>query len=233
MEIVTSSQSFEKAIPGAKRIKPSARANVLLIIGALSMIIDHIGVIFFPQITFMRVIGRLALPIFAYGVAQGYHHTSSLSKYIRRLLIFGLIAQVPFIFVLDAYTLNILFTFVVSLLLIFTIEKQKYFLAVLVFALSVFAPLEYGLYGVLMVVLFYFLRSKKLANALALTLLTIGHFIVHGFIIQTFAIVGVVFALYYPFKNISFNLPRYFFYWFYPSHLAILLLIRNIMDFSS
>ena len=51
--------------------------NALKIIGAVSMFIDHVGVLFFPRVLFLRIIGRLAFPIFAYLIAEGCRHTNN------------------------------------------------------------------------------------------------------------------------------------------------------------
>ena len=56
--------------------------NVLKIIALITMLIDHIGCIFFPNIIVFRVIGRLSYPIFAMFIAEGYYYTKSRKKYV-------------------------------------------------------------------------------------------------------------------------------------------------------
>lgn len=71
---------------------PKKRHNeILKVIVITSMLIDHIGLVFFPEITFMRILGRIAFPIFAFQIAKGYVHTSSKFNYLYRLLIFAAI----------------------------------------------------------------------------------------------------------------------------------------------
>ena len=70
-------------------------AFTLKIIALVSMFIDHIGVVIFPQYFILRVIGRLAFPIFVYLVAEGFRHTRSPGKFLMRLGVFAIISE-PF-----------------------------------------------------------------------------------------------------------------------------------------
>lgn len=95
--------------------------NQLKIIAVFLMIIDHIGLVFFPQYKIFRIIGRLAFPIFAFCVAEGYMHTHSRKKYILTLLLFAVLSEIPYdlmvsgkIFSLNRQ--NVLWTFLISLL---------------------------------------------------------------------------------------------------------------------
>lgn len=78
--------------------KAEYRNDVLKIIAMATMLIDHVGYMFFPGDMMFRTIGRLAFPIFAYQIAVGYSKTSNLKKYVERLLIFALITQIPYSF---------------------------------------------------------------------------------------------------------------------------------------
>ena len=102
--------------------------NVLKTIACLSMLIDHIGFIFFPSEEIFRAIGRLAFPIFAYFIGEGCRYTSSRLKYFLRVSILGVLCQVVYIIeyiirdgrfnaYCDCFYLNILITFSFSILL--------------------------------------------------------------------------------------------------------------------
>lgn len=72
----------------------------LKMIAIISMLIDHIGVVFIPydsqlHIVF-RSIGRLAFPIFVFLIVEGFHHTHNIKKYLMRLGIFAFISEIPF-----------------------------------------------------------------------------------------------------------------------------------------
>ena len=72
-------------------------AFVLKIIAIITMFIDHIGYIFSNgKISYFNYIGRLAFPIFAFQISEGYLHTKNLKKYFLRLFLFALISQIPF-----------------------------------------------------------------------------------------------------------------------------------------
>ncbi|NLC03985.1 MAG: TraX protein, partial [Tissierellia bacterium] len=69
---------------------------ILKIIALISMVIDHYGAIFQSGIDIYRIIGRLAFPIYAFLLVEGYTHTRDVKKYGRRLLIFALVSELPF-----------------------------------------------------------------------------------------------------------------------------------------
>ena len=58
--------------------------NALKIIAAVAMLIDHVGIMFFPTVAIYRIIGRLSFPIFAFMIVEGYFHTKNLKKYVLR-----------------------------------------------------------------------------------------------------------------------------------------------------
>ena len=57
------------------------------------MLIDHMGAIFFPQYRVMRVIGRIAFPIYAYCLTVGCVYTHDMLRYVQRIVLLALIAQ--------------------------------------------------------------------------------------------------------------------------------------------
>ena len=69
-------------------------STVLKLIGIASMTIDHIGYFIFPQYTILRVIGRLAYPIFAYMIAEGCRYTKNKKRYLGTMLGMALICTV-------------------------------------------------------------------------------------------------------------------------------------------
>lgn len=95
-------------------MKSTQRNDVLKLIALLTMLVDHIGYLFYPHMMIFRTIGRIAFPIFAYQIAEGYQHTSDRLAYSKRLAIFGVISAVPYAFFnpqlsFDPYTMNIMF----------------------------------------------------------------------------------------------------------------------------
>ncbi|HZX46166.1 MAG TPA: TraX family protein [Clostridia bacterium] len=105
----------EKTVPAERQ-----RNDALKLVAMITMLIDHVGYMFFPQYSVFRSVGRLAFPIFAYLLSVGYEKTSSLKNYAGRLLLFGLISQVPYSFFspgleFEPLKLNIMFTLLAGL----------------------------------------------------------------------------------------------------------------------
>ena len=69
---------------------------VLKIIALISMFCDHFGDAFVKHFSFLNLIGRIAFPIFAFQISEGFSHTHNLKNYFIRLGAFALISQIPF-----------------------------------------------------------------------------------------------------------------------------------------
>lgn len=159
----------------------------LKIIAIISMLIDHLGDAWFKQTTVMNVIGRIAFPIFAFQISEGYIYTKNLKKYFFRLFIFALLSQIPFMLFRSTFTtdfaLNIFFTLSFGLFTIFLYDKLinnsfslmknikienffKHFFAILclliIGILAEVAKFDYGFYGILIIFLFYVFRNNKI-----------------------------------------------------------------------
>lgn len=100
-------------------------SNRIKLIACISMLIDHIGLILFPQIEIFRWIGRLAMPLFAFCIAEGCRYTKNRTRYFLRMFLLGVGCQAFYTVeqllsggVRSVY-LNILFTFSFSALLCF------------------------------------------------------------------------------------------------------------------
>ena len=92
------------------------------IIAAAAMLADHAGMILFPDAIWLRIIGRLALPLYALCIAEGFRHTRNRRAYFLRIFALGAICQVAYIFVSDSLYLGILITFSISILLLFFLD---------------------------------------------------------------------------------------------------------------
>lgn len=135
------------------------------LIAITAMVIDHIGLFFFPQILVFRIVGRLAFPLFAWLIANGAYYSKNVKKYLVRLFFFALVAQIPFIIInrlIDPsfWELNVLFTLFLGLSTIFLIDKSKNVVSacLIIMLNALIASLfntEYGALGVLAVVIFY------------------------------------------------------------------------------
>ena len=101
--------------------------NALKIIGAIAMLIDHIGFMFFPDVIVFRLIGRLAFPIFALMISEGAKYTKNKLRYFLTIFLLGVICQVVYYFS-DNHSLymSILITFSISILIIYLLQFIKY-----------------------------------------------------------------------------------------------------------
>lgn len=78
-----------------KTVRLSRETDLLKLVAIMAMLIDHLGAALFPQAIEMRIIGRIAFPLFCYTLAAGCCFTRSMGKYALRLLLAALISQ-PF-----------------------------------------------------------------------------------------------------------------------------------------
>lgn len=218
--------------------------NVLKIIAVISMLIDHIGAYIFPDAYWLRCIGRLAFPIFAFFIAEGMRYTRSRKRYVLTLLVFAIISQIPYGFLREFYYLNILFTFLIAIFAIFLIENYKknetlymiYLLllgSVLLFV-EFLNIVDYGIFGVLLILVFYFVKDKKLSlslGAACLVLLTLKMMLFAGFTlrstVQFLSILSLLLLYFYNGNKGKVNL-KWLFYIFYPLHLLVILIITLI-----
>ena len=99
--------------------------NALKIIAAVTMLIDHFGMIFFPQEVIFRIIGRLAFPIFSFMISEGARYTKNKLKYILTVGILGVACQIPMIILFNDFHWNVLVTFTISLGLIYLLDWFK------------------------------------------------------------------------------------------------------------
>lgn len=187
----------------------SNKLNFIKWIGIFTMTIDHIGYFLFPELTWMRIIGRIAFPCFLYAIVEGTERTRNYQKYILRLLTLGVLSMV-----ITPNTINVLFLLALFSL---SLKYRKYF--VLFLFLSYFA--EYGIYGFLFGWAIYWMKNHDSAQGIGLSLAV--QFI-YGVSIQAFSVLSI--PLFLIKKPIQLpKLPKYFFYWYYPLHQAVLIMI--------
>lgn len=155
--------------------------NQLKLIALITMTVDHLGLFIFNDLLIMRLIGRLAMPIFAWMIAEGCRYTKNRLKYLLTLLGFGGVCQVVYLLSMGSVNQCILITFSLSVILIYVLDyavKKKNFLSLCLMGITfaavtyicVFLPgdlpntdfsVDYGIYGVLLPVLIYMGQTKE------------------------------------------------------------------------
>ncbi len=216
------------------RMKNGLTGNQLKIIAMITMTCDHVGLQIFPQLQWLRILGRLAMPIYAYMIAEGCRHTRNRKRYLLRLLGMGVLCQIVYLFAMGSLYQCILITFSLSVILIWLMDaaeqektagaNARLLAAVLLtFFLCAVLPdllphtdfeIDYGLPGVLLPVLIYSAGTRGLLVGLILLALKYGG-------IQWLAFLSVPLLLCYNGQRGKVNIGKLF-YWYYPVHLVVI-----------
>lgn len=192
-------------------------------VAALTMLIDHIGAVFFPSVIGFRAIGRLSFPLFAFGIAQGVTYTSDFRKYFLRILMAAAVSQPIYMKLFALTQLNPLFMLAWgALALYFWREEKKVFAGILLLG-AYFADMSYGWYGVWTIFFFGFYGMKESLCFYGQVALNVLYGLTTGAWVQILSLFSFGFLDgKWRIAALSKKLPRYFFYVFYPLHLLVL-----------
>ena len=160
-----------------EKFKLETTSFSLHVMAMIFMLCDHLWGTIVPGNDWLTCIGRIAFPIFAFMIVEGYFRTSNLKKYVSRLFIFAVISEIPFNLAMGSRLLypvhqNVLWSFLISIGLIHWNEKVKekqVWKRILVGVLSVCIGYIIGIItfvdfyhaGILTVLAFYFFRQRK------------------------------------------------------------------------
>ena len=205
----------------------------LKIIAIITMFLDHYyRIIGGPE--WLSILGRLAFPIFAFSISEGYSHTKNVNKYLMRLLNFAIIIQLPNFLGFQEYPLNIFFTLALGLFCLEILDNNKinivvrYIVVLYLCFLAEKTGLDYGAYGIILIILFNKLRNNKLYIfiaflALNLVILKIGNLSE----MQIYSIFSLIPIFLYNGKK-GYGM-KYFFYLFYPLHFIFLYFLNELL----
>ena len=205
----------------------------LKIIAIITMFLDHYyRIIGGPE--WLSILGRLAFPIFAFSISEGYSHTKNVNKYLMRLLNFAIIIQLPNFLGFQEYPLNIFFTLALGLFCLEILDNNKinivvrYIVVLYLCFLAEKTGLDYGAYGVILIILFNKLKNNKLYIfiaflALNLVILKIGNLSE----MQMYSVFSLVPIFLYNGKK-GYGM-KYFFYLFYPLHFIFLYFLNELL----
>ncbi len=215
--------------------------NVLKIIASISMLLDHMGVILFPEIRLFRIIGRLAFPIFAFMISEGCTFTKNKPRYFFSVFSLALLCQLfYFIFERSLY-MSVLVTFSLSIITVYALNYFKasknmlsfsvfVITVALVYVLNIFLEIDYGFWGC-MAGVFASLITDNSKKFLRIFLFSIGLVILalNSGTIQLYSLLSLLLLLLYSGKRGKLKM-KYFFYAFYPLHIAVLEVINMIIN---
>ena len=238
-----------------KKWKGLSALDLKLLAMAL-MLCDHLWATVVPGAAWLNDLGRLAFPIFAFQVVEGYFCTSDYLRYLKRMFLFALISEIPFNLMtggglLNPFEQNVMFTFCEALLLIRLMEKAReknvwlWLLSVVFclgagYVLGTVTFVDYYGSGVVMVLLFYVFRGKKLGwLGLLLSMLYVNTELIGGMMYDV-TLLGHSFQYYQQSYAVLALIPIWLYrgrqgphsrgiqlacYWFYPAHMLILSLL--------
>lgn len=210
--------------------------SALKIIAVLSMVTDHCAYYLLDESSVayevMRCFGRIAFPVFAFLVAEGFAHTRNQMRYFLSLLLFAVISEVPWYLLNGADgTHNVMFTLVLGVLALAAFERLREHrilccCSILLTAwLAAWLGTDYEWRGVLMIVVFYLLGMVK---NMPVTLRRMLQLLFAFPLMMHYGITGALFACVVIFLYdgtrgfIHGNVAKYGFYAFYPAHLFLL-----------
>ena len=151
---------------------PTFSGSVLKIIAIVSMVIDHCAYFLMDNNSTlyeaMRCVGRIAFPVFAFLIAEGFAYTHNRKRYFTRLLVFAVISEVSWYLLNGADgTHNVMFTLALGVVALAVLEKLKENsvlcgIAILSIAyLATWSGVDYEWRGILMILVFNLLRNQN------------------------------------------------------------------------
>ena len=236
-------------------------SNMLKIIAAISMFVDHMGIMLFPRVAFLHIVGRLAFPIFAFMIAEGCAYTKNKLKYFLSVFLLGIACQAVYAFSGGTNYFGILLTFSLSIIMIYALQNMKDKLfsqssklpakilsaglliicVVIVFWLNEKAYFDYGFLGCMVPVFASIPRRPKNggenwdnidSRETRLLTFSFGLIILCGILGEVQMHSLLALPLLLLYSGKRGTLNlKYFFYVFYPAHLVFLFLISVILKF--
>lgn len=230
----------------------------LKIIAAAAMLIDHIGAYLLPTVIILRMIGRIAFPIFAFMIAEGCEYTKNKKKYLRNIFILALFCQVVFYPFKPPTHMRIPVTFLISVILIFLLQNcvsaisgdssflHKILSVTILFvaALAVsyvnsILDIDYGFWGcmtpVMVSVVYHMKNAAENDDGTSVLyrkigMLTMALMFVYNVYggVQIYSFFAIPLLAVYNGKRENI-VPKYFFYVFYPLHLAVIYAVQYMI----
>ena len=217
-------------------VKLDLGRDFLKVLAIVTMTIDHVATLLYPDLQFLKIIGRLAFPLFAYLMVLGVDSTKKPWKYMVTILGFAIVSQVPYFRAFEIQPLerlNILFTLFLGALTLYLFTKKNV-LGVVPFIVSIIINVEGAIYAMLFIILLKLLRSSPKIGVIAILALNLQFILIPD--IQFLSILALPLIILNEkgwFKkeilvqrNYVYSIRKYAFYIYYPLHLTVLLLIK-------
>ena len=246
------------ALSGTRRPAGNTATTWLKIIALVFMFIDHAGKMLFPAVPEMRMLGRIAFPVYVWCMIVGFHYTRSVPKYLLRVLVVGLVSQPLYMLALNHpwNEPNVFLTLFLGLCALWGIREKKFlshlWAPVAALMLAIVLKADYNWRGVLLFILLYAVRDSRggIAAVMVAFFLFWGTSYgvtksIFGLSINLNDLPAFVSNLLSPFLRLEtyallslplilipfkkdLKLPRWVGYALYPAHLAVLYLLEKI-----
>ena len=229
-------------------------SNILKIVACISMLLDHIGFIFFPQYIIFRILGRIAFPIFSFMIAEGCFYTKNKLKRLLVMSSFALIMQIGLYMFTGMTDFNIFIHFSLSIIVIYLIDyieekiKNKQLIFAIITTLVTILLLaylywfsenynylysNYGIFAIIMPVVLYVIKKylPNINHIVCVPVICIFMYLMLlkiKFPYQLYGMMSCLFIILYNGKKGKLNL-KYLFYIFYPLHFIILYGIQMLI----
>ena len=220
--------------------------NQLKIIAMIAMTADHVGLQLLPELTFLRWIGRLALPLYAYMIAEGCRHTRSRKRYLLSIALMALVCQAVYLVAMGSLYQCILVTFFLSLCLIYLLDYAREAPGIgrwCLFGLGVITAwflcqvlptllpgtdfrIDYDFWGIALPLLIYLGKTRPQSLLLAAVGL-VGLALDHGGR-QWLGLLALPLLMLYDGTRGKRNI-KYLFYFYYPAHLVVIYILSMIL----
>jgi len=208
--------------------------NQIKYLATVLMVIDHIGLIL--NIWQLRLMGRLSYPMFCWILARNWERKDGKSSYslMARLLIFGIISQIPYSLMTNRLELNILLSFLIAVMTFTEIHKTKNKLIFLILGMIAAQILNasYGWFAVICPLLMLNFKGNGSKQWwFCWTVANIAFTLTSGYLPQILAtLTPLILSYHNPAKDKKpGEVEKKFFYYFYPIHLAGLAAIKGIL----
>lgn len=211
--------------------------NEIKWLALILMVIDHIG--FVVEAEPMRIFGRFSFPLFAWVLAQNWKRrkpNSSAKPLIRRLLLFGIISQIPYVILFNKLGFNILISFALVVIIFTQIHQAQASKKIVIMILGLVAAqlwgVDYGWYAVACPLLMINLKGKgNRVWWISWIITNTIYAATSGYFLQVFAILTpLILAYHNPTRDRKPTaIEKRFFYYFYPIHLAGLAALKAVI----
>lgn len=116
---------YRKGVSMQKKTAIGFTQNQMKLLAAAAMVLDHVGMELLPQWTILRIIGRLAFPVFSYCIWEGSRHTHHPWQYLLRMFGMGLLCVAGYYVYTRTFYGNILITFSLSLCALYAFQYLR------------------------------------------------------------------------------------------------------------